>query len=304
MGYYSTFKDYLDPYNYGDLLLPGVTVLNVTTTRLVTYYDYFDADISNAADVPVTHTEFYPAATPYQTQKQFTVYAKQKRLNHRPFTVTFDVLSDQPRKVVVRLYMAPTLDRHRIPFTLADNRDNFVQLDQFIYDLPVGQVTIKRNSQDFYWSVKDRTTYSELYQKVLQGLDGTVPFPLDQSEAHCGFPDRLVLPKGWVSGFPMKFFVIITPYDETAAQKTYDPTISCGIGSGNRYIDNLPFGFPFDRAVDEAAFTTPNLFFKDVAVYFMPEGMLANVADLNPRWAWKLENVLFSNKVNPTPVEE
>ncbi|KAH8338611.1 hypothetical protein KR074_007015, partial [Drosophila pseudoananassae] len=42
---------------------------------------------------------------------------------------------------------------------------------------------------------------------------------------------------------------------------------SCGIGSGARFVDNMPFGYPFDREIDEYEFFVPNMYFKDVMIY-------------------------------------
>lgn len=93
------------------------------------------------------------------------------------------------------------------------------------------------------------------------------------SEAHCGFPDRLLLPKGSVGGTPFMFYFIVTPYVPYEITETsFNFDYSCGIGSGYRYIDHLPFGFPFDREIfffDD--FYVKNSFFKDVYVYEIKE---------------------------------
>ena len=55
-------------------------------------------------------------------------------------------------------------------------------------------------------------------------------------------------------------------------ETAYNFDYSCGVGSGYRYIDNLAFGYPFDRQIysfDD--FYVKNSFFKDVFVYEIKE---------------------------------
>jgi len=49
----------------------------------------------------------------------------------------------------------------------------------------------------------------------------------------------------------------------------FDYTYSSGVGSGTRFVDSKPFGYPFDRQIDEYDFFVPNGFFKDVKVYYV-----------------------------------
>lgn len=198
-----------------------------------------------------------------------TLYkARSMRLNHQPFTLSLDVTTVRPMKVVVRMFMGPKYDTYGFKINLNENRKNFVEIDKFVYDLTVGKNIIKRTSQQFYYSVRDRTTYSELYKRVMMALEGSSKFQLDMSEAHCGFPDRLLLPKGTLGGYPMQFFFIINEFKDTESRfTTYDTTLSCGVGTGARYFDNLPLGYPFDRRINEHYFYTRNMFFKDVVIY-------------------------------------
>ncbi|TMW41882.1 hypothetical protein DOY81_013038, partial [Sarcophaga bullata] len=60
---------------------------------------------------------------------------------------------------------------------------------------------------------------------------------------------------------PMQFFFFVYPYTASYEHfSTFDYTYSCGIGSGVRYIDEMPFGYPFDREIDEYEFFVPNIF--------------------------------------------
>jgi hypothetical protein len=197
-----------------------------------------------------------------------TLLGRQIRLNHKPFTFEFKIESEKTNKVVIHSFLGPKFDEFGRILTLTENRENFFELDAFIYDLVSGKNIIKRNSNDFYWTVKDRTTYTELYHYVMLAYDGKYDLPLDISEPHCGFPDRLLLPRGWKKGMPMQLFFMVTPYEaDYELFSTYDYTYSCGIGSGVRHIDNKPFYYPFNRVIDENEFFVPNMYFKDIEIY-------------------------------------
>jgi Hemocyanin, ig-like domain len=137
-------------------------------------------------------------------------------------------------------------------------------------DLIIGENFIKRYSKDYFWSVKDRTTYSELYKNLMMAIDGKSDFIYDMSEAHCGFPDRLLLPKGKFGGMPYTFYFIVTPFTSTEKYNyDYFTKFTCGVGSGMKYFDNFAMGYPFDRPIDFLYFMTPNMYFKDVMIYHM-----------------------------------
>lgn len=269
VNFFFEYKKMLPTYTHEDLYLSGVKITDVKFDKLITYFDYFNVDISNALTMTKTEMNY-----DYKTTTDFVTpfMTKTQRLNHVPFTFNMDVVSDKVMPVVVRVYMGPKFD---VLSQLNDYRKYFVEVDQFKYNLVTGVNTITRNSRDFYYSVRDFTTYSQLYKRVMTALKGTDNFVLDMSEAHCGFPDRLLLPKGKVGGMPFQFYFMITPYDVSTIKveqfSTFDHRVSCGIGSGSRYIDNLPFYYPFDREIDYTTFFTPNMFFKDVMIYHKSE---------------------------------
>jgi hypothetical protein len=255
------FKYNLQPYTHEELFFPGVEIKDVHVDELVTYFDLVDFDVTNLLnDKMVFHDG--------QFVWDKTLLARQMRLNHKPFNFEFFVESDKAQRVVIRTFLGPKYDETGRLLSLSENRENFMELDEFVYDVTAGKNTIKRSSNDFYWTVKDRTTYTELYKYVMLAYEGKYDFPLDISEPHCGFPDRLILPRGWSKGMPMQFFFMVTPYTSNYEQfSTYDYTYSCGIGSGVRHIDNLPFGYPFDRVIDEYDFFVPNMYFRDAKIY-------------------------------------
>ncbi|GLV39510.1 Larval serum protein 1 alpha [Carabus blaptoides fortunei] len=256
--YFLKYKSHLPHYTYTQLNFPGVKVesLNIVD-KLITYFEQFEFDITNALYV---NEEEY-------VKDDFQVWARQYRLNYKPFTYKINVNSDKNTDVVVRVFLGPKYDEqgHEIP--LNENRVNFVELDKFVYTLHAGKNVIERNSRQAE-TVKDRTTYRALYQHVMSALKGQEEFHLDMTEAHNGFPSRFVLPKGKVGGQVYQFYVYVSPYTAKVQKATYDKIISAGVGSGARYVDELPFGYPFDRQIkSEHNFFVPNSFVEDVVIF-------------------------------------
>jgi len=255
------FKYHLTPYTHEELFFSGVEIKDVHVDKLVTYFDLVDFDVTNLMNDKMIFVDG-------QFVWDKTLLARQMRLNHKPFHFDFTIESDKAHKVVIRAFLGPKYDEYGRFISLTENRENFMELDEFTWELEPGKNLIKRGSNDFYWTVKDRTTYTEMYKYIMLAYDGKYEFPLDISEPHCGFPDRLILPHGWVKGMPMQMFFMVTPFVADWEQfSTYDYTYSCGIGSGVRHIDSMPFGYPFDRMIDEYSFLVPNMFFKDVKIY-------------------------------------
>lgn len=191
------------------------------------------------------------------------------RLNHVPFNVHMKVNSNKDQKAVMMMFVGPKYDSYGNELNIKENRNNFWELDRWLVDLKTGENVFDRKSTDFSWFVKDRTTYYDLYKKLMGAINGGEAFNLDMSEAHCGFPQRLMLPRGRVGGFAVQFFFMVMPYNAPSVERFsgFDETISCGVGSGSRYLDSVPFGFPFNRQFDFHDFYQPNMFFYDTFIY-------------------------------------
>uniref|UniRef100_A0AAG5DSW4 Hexamerin A n=1 Tax=Anopheles atroparvus TaxID=41427 RepID=A0AAG5DSW4_ANOAO len=257
LSFYYDFKSYLPPYTINELNFEGVEIKGVSVEKLVTFFEPFDVDISNGLGFD------YAGG---RSTWNFSVLARKDRLNHKPFSYVLNISSQFAGKGVVRMYMGPQM------YSLGQlqyMKKLFVEMDQYTVDLVVGENQIKRNTRDFYYDIRDRTTYTELYMRIMKAYRGEEQFLLDVSEAHCGWPDRLLLPKGQPHGHPMSFFFIVTPFKPPKVPQfsTFDSTYTCGTGSGSKYIDELPFGFPFDREINFSNFVTKNMQFFDVSVY-------------------------------------
>nr|AAB48820.1 arylphorin [Musca domestica] len=227
-----------------DLEFPGVTLdvhLPELTTSLV-----FDSDVSNLLTldlllllkVPLMLCDTLDATR--STKYSFVVKARQKRVNHQPFEFTLDVTSDKAQKQSSRYSLAPNTMRMVMVLNLEDNYQNFFELDHYVVDLVAGVNHLKRSSEEFACSTNDQTTYFELYKKLFDATNSDYQFPLTSGQ--CGFPRRLLLPLGKKGGLTYQFFFAVYPYHapEVTQFSTYDPAVSCGVGSGSRYVDALP----------------------------------------------------------------
>jgi len=256
------FWYHFKPYTHEDLFFPGVEIKHVAVDELVTYFDFTDFDVTNLLNDKMKFVD-----GKFVWDK--SLFGRQMRLNHKPFEFDFTVQSDKEQKVVIRTFIGPKFDEYGRLISLTDNRENFYELDEFVWELKSGDNTFSRKSYDYFWTIADRTTYTEMYKYVMMAYDGKFDFPMSISEPHCGFPDRLILPKGWYEGMPVQFFFMVTPYmhPEHEVYSTYDYTWYCGIGSGARHVDTLPFGYPFNRVIDEYDFFVPNMYFMDAKIY-------------------------------------
>lgn len=258
--FYDAFINKMPVYNRSDLMMDGVKLTGIEIDKLITYFEYFEADVTNAVDVDVETKD---------VTRNMEIKVKVPRLNHVPFSVKLHVNSNVDQKSIVMMFVGPKYDSYGHVLSVNDNRNNFWELDRWAVDLKSGDNVYERKSTDFTWFVNDRTTFYDLYKNLMTAIDGKGKFPLDMSEAHCGFPSRLMLPRGRVGGFAVQFFFMVMPYHapNVARFTDFDPTISCGVGSGNRYIDATPFGYPFNRRFDEFNFMTPNMYFYDTFIH-------------------------------------
>lgn len=268
LGLYWQFKEHLPHYKFEEINFPGVKIDSVEVDKLVTYFDKFDADITNAVDVevydektPETEMKKFGRIAHYQGE-DFIIKARTTRLNAVPFTYKLHVNVDMPTKGVIRCYIGPKYDEYGNMYHVNENKENFVLLDVFPYEFTTGKNMVTRNSNEFSFFVKDRTTYFELYKQVMTAFNGGEKYELHTSEAWTGFPSRLMLPKGKKGGMMYQMFFIVSPYHQTTI-KHHEGITEGGYG----YIDSLPYGYPLDREIDETIWYTPNMFYQDVNIF-------------------------------------
>lgn len=139
------------------------------------------------------------------------ILGRTRRMDTKQFTVTIDVTSNKNTDGIVRIFLGPRIDNQQ---QLNDNRNNFVELDQFLLKLKQGTNIIKRNSVDFKNIVDDPMTIGELYHRVLSDMDkkkgnDCKKINFDTNNNNNGFPHRLLLPKGTVGGEDFTLIAVI-----------------------------------------------------------------------------------------------
>lgn len=272
--YYLQWKTKLEPYTAEEIGFEGVEIEGVDLDRLTTYFDTFDSDITNAVDVEPLAVPAKGPLTKYgkkanKNGEDLVIKARQWRLNHLPFTLKLTVTSPKAQRASVKVFIGPKFDEAGNEIDINENRENFYEIDKYIIDLKAGRSIITRNSDQFTFYSNDRTTYFDLYKTVMMASSGEAPLPSDFSQSTCGFPQRLMLPKGRRTGFAVQLFVIITEYRSPSTwviQKDWFSSSNC-----RRDIDARPLGFPLDREIDETIWNSPNMKYIETAVYHKSE---------------------------------
>ncbi|XP_072944977.1 arylphorin subunit alpha-like [Epargyreus clarus] len=245
MTYIYEYKQYVTPHPYEELHYTGVKINNVHVDKMVTYFDYFDFDVSNG---------IYYTVDEYKSNK-FPIYKiRQPRLNHKTFTVTVDVKSDIEGEAVVKLFLGPKYDSNGYPISIEESWKYFVELDWSVHKLTPGQNKIERASTDFYIYKEDSLPVLEVMKYVEEGK-----IPIDMSKKHDYMPRRLMLPRGTKDGFPYQLFVVVYPYVPPTEKQDY---------ARDYFTDNKPLGYPFDRPIYEPHFRQPNMFYEDVKIFY------------------------------------
>lgn len=276
MSYYWSFKNHLPTYTYDDLMFDGVKIDSVVVDKLVTFFEAFNADITNVIDIETfddsyTKTEMFAfGRKAHYKGKDVHIYAKQYRLNHTPFNVRINVSSNKAQKAAVKIFLGPKYDEFGFEYKSVEaNRENFVEMDYFVVDLITGTNTIDRSCQQFSRFIADHTTYFDLYKDVMTSTKTTTKFAYDKYEKYCGFPWRLMLPKGTKGGMEYQMFFIVVPYTDTVTTTTTTTTddriFNCV--SYEQFYDSRAYGFPLDRKINEMYWYTPNMYYYDVTIY-------------------------------------
>uniref|UniRef100_A0A1I8PQQ2 Larval serum protein 1 gamma chain n=1 Tax=Stomoxys calcitrans TaxID=35570 RepID=A0A1I8PQQ2_STOCA len=251
--HYDLFHKYIKPYTKEELMLPGVVINDVKISKLLTYFELHDYDASNLMNDRLTFVDG-------EFVWDQTLKARQMRLSHKDFDFMLTIKSEHKMPVVIRSFLAPKFDEDGRIITLTENRENFWELDKSVWQLDVGSNTINLSSTHFSGTIPERLSYSQRYYDLKHNPADPMNYD-ESSQGYCGFPNRLLLPRGWDGGMPVQFFFMVTPYQESES-KAFKSLKTC-----TPYADDLPFGYPFDREIDEYEFFTPNMYFKDFRIY-------------------------------------
>lgn len=281
------FKKRLPCYTKEELYFPGVKVENVVVDKLITYFDEYLMDMSNA--VVLNEEEMKKASS------DMNFFVRKIRLNHQPFKVSVDVMSDKSVDCVVRMFLGPKEDQFGNMLDINDNRINFVEIDSFVYKLTGGKNTITRKSGDMNNLVPDRIMTRDMFTNLETIRENKLPTLMKNHKT--GFPTRLLLPRGKAGGMKMLLYVIVSPLRmmENADLSMFESKNceSCMNCRWAALLDKMPLGFPLDREIDVPNFYTSNMKFVDVMIFHKKQ-----TCDMKMRWdRWVLRDYNLMNRM-------
>lgn len=269
------FKKKLPSYTREDLYFPGVKVENIVIDKLVTYFDDYFMDMTNALYLNEEELR--------KTKSDMTFLVRKRRLNHKPFKLNLEIMSDKAIDSVIRIFLGPKYDHMDRLIDINKNRMNFVEIDSFVHKLNTGKNVVIRDCKDMHNMVHDRIMTRDFWSKLESSGDIREFVTTDMKNYQTGFPLRLLLPKGHVGGMKMMMYVIVTPL------KIVDNVDLTMITDKSRYeymdyryatlMDKMPLGFPLDRHIDVSTFFTTNMKFVDVMIFHQ-----RSACDMRTRW--------------------
>ncbi|CAH4030063.1 unnamed protein product [Pieris brassicae] len=265
LNFFTLWSSYLPSHTDEILSVPTVVIKKVESDKLVTYFENKYLNVTNALYLNERESKV--------VEDEISVLVQQPQLTNKIFTVRVHVNSDVAKKVVVRFFLAPKYDSNGYEIPLHLNTENVFQLDQFVYQLPVGEHVIKRESTGNMYTIDQWYSSYEVYLKALNALQGKGQFVIDTKQFFVGYPRRLMLPKGRVGGMPFNLFVHISDYvaPETPYGQGVNPEQTFGIGTGARRMTAYPLGFPFDRPLRQYQVETlTNFYVHDVLIHHKP----------------------------------
>lgn len=246
--YYSLLKNLLPKYTNEELFYDNVNFKHVNVSKLTTFFQEFESDMTNAVDIEaVAVTDTIESAPLFNFGRRslyknhdLHVKVQQMRLTRKHFVFTFKLNANNPAKVLIKTFLGPKVNEHGEEYTLNQMRDLFFLFDEQVVELNAGINTFKRLCHHIPGYSIGHTSYFELYKKMMNKQSLT--WPIDNG--YRGFPWRLMLPKGWTSGMPVKFFFYVMSYEADNMEK-FDYN-----GFQFAVYKNQSLGFPLDRPFD------------------------------------------------------
>ncbi|CAH0589098.1 unnamed protein product [Chrysodeixis includens] len=241
-------------YTRSELYFPGVNVVNIEVKKMMTAFDYFEFDVTDALKIDDSNTTF-------------NVKIGQPRLNHKPFTIKLNVSSLVAKKGLVKIYLGPKL----MPKDLTTKKNLFTLLDMFEVSLKIGTNMISRSSEDMKHFSGDYMSLKNI-RKIIEDAEYGLDFTLEKTMAlQTGYPSRLILPKGSSLGLPLQMFVFVAPFTKA----TFGDSYATNTMEFNSAI--LSPGYPLDLPIgSKQLFELPNAMIKYVTVTQKKDNKIEN----------------------------
>ncbi|KAI8122035.1 Fat-body protein 1 [Lucilia cuprina] len=243
---YRTRKEFINT-------LEGVTIHDVDVDHLQTYLEYAEVDLSNLLKNNMDQTK--------------EVVGRVPRLNHKNFKIEVDVTSDRQQQVVVRNLLVPKVDGLGNKIPLQERRQNVIVLDITTAQLNPGHNVLKLRSNDITLTARDTTPLTQIYQHVMQALNGNIQLPCNLLVGQTNrLPHRLLLPRGRTNGLPMQLITVITRVQQQSVGLRNQGSSSA---LDILLLDHLPLNYPLHCDITDldGVVNMPNLMVKDVKIY-------------------------------------
>lgn len=243
--YFTEYKETLKSYNLADFETDDFIIVDANIPKITTYFDYYQLNINRAI------SEYM--------KLPLTITARQKRLKHSQFALTFTVESKVRENVIVRLFLGPPCDN------CWEEYSKFYELDTFEFYLQKGvnfinwsPDTSARLSNDEYYNLEGSSSQENRTNK----------YNLFK------FPENLLIPRGLVNGLNLTLFVMITPSGDAFDSDFTPPTNF--YGELYNELDTKPLGFPFHRPSENNKITANNYKFYKMIVHHKQNNVASN----------------------------
>ncbi|XP_017008584.2 larval serum protein 1 beta chain [Drosophila takahashii] len=249
---YRWYRQVFQPSTQKIFIPSDLRIDDLQISPLITYDQPVDVDLSN-----ILHAKhFYLAG---QFVWPFTLQQRQIRLQHKDFNYNLQVSSNKTQSTIFRIFLTT-------PVKGSIQREPFYQLDSFLTVIYPGINRITRKSKEFRGLIGDHISYTELHQFVKLAEREKYDFPLNISTPNCGFPRRLILPRGGTKNpLKMRLLIVATVYDFKARQGN---ELNCDFTKGISRWDELPLDYPFERILEDdtqaVEISADHLYWKDV----------------------------------------
>ena len=169
-------------------------------------------------------------------------------LDQKPFAYAVRVANqaDEPIDLVLRLFIVA--DSH------AEERNMYIELDKFVQHLDAGEraVAVRHASESSVIRKPGTKPPGRLAHSPSPPADGSQPEWDIKSYCTCGWPYNLLLPAGkGGDGMPFRLVAIATDFGQDQVTGSTCGSVSY-CGAKDRYPDNRPMGYPFDRPFQAA----------------------------------------------------
>lgn len=245
LNYFTEYKETMTPFDISQYETDNFTITDASIPKIITYFDYYQININKA----ISQSEKLPV----------TFTARQKRLKHSQFTLSFTVDSKIAENVIIRMYIGPPCDN------CWEDYSKFYELDTLDFYLQRGINTIKwtpdtskRLSSDEHYNLEGST-----FQK-----NTTNKFNMFK------FPENLLMPRGLESGMNLTLFVIITPSENKFDSNLTPPNHF--YGELYNELDSKPLGFPFHRPSNGCKDSSNNFKFYNIVVHHKQNNIASN----------------------------